>query len=725
MPIRTAVAQTPVVGHSRYAPPSGLLIDERASRIARGRDRGNLYVLVEVSGEEAGRDIIAMQLAATIHDVYYSLRGSITSGMQQAIAEANSLLFDENRNSLPGQQRTGGVSCIVLRNDDLFVAQAGPAAAYLAQEGKIARFPDVSPWLDDVPAEEMDAASLGTRRDVNVFLFHTQVGDGDTLLLLESEPARSVPKTAWGRILNSTPVETVMDMFLGTGQSSDQPAMALRLGIEGHKQAPIQQPAPAPSAVVNPPGPNPIVLWMEQLHLGERLQTAGRALVSTVVSLAAIFFTLVRRLVPGRPGPQPDLEEPKTIKSIASAVAAPRKKPRERSESFQKVLIAVAVAIPLIVAAIVLIIYFQRGQSQRSELNALWQEANALWEQAQITSDPASVRTLLNQADGLINELLKKHPDYPEAMDLHGRIQARQDELNQVRRINWIATLQTYPAGADLTRVVVEGAHIFVMDRNAGRVYHHQLDDYQQALTSDSRDTILLSKGDQIGNIFVGDLVDMVWMPVGNNHPKANLLILESGGSLIEYDPTTEERASLQIAGTENWQYPELVGSYYGRFYLLDPTANRIWRYIPTPDGYSNPPDSWLQAEVDLAGVVDMAIGNSIFLIYADGKLQKLTAGVPVAFDISDWDTPPDSPTALFTRPPEETQYVYVADRGHSRIVQANKDGRFERQFRLADPHTADGSDPLGGVSSLFVDEISGHAFFLSNQTLYLAILPD
>jgi hypothetical protein len=132
-----------------------------------------------------------------------------------------------------------------------------------------------------------------------------------------------------------------------------------------------------------------------------------------------------------------------------------------------------------------------------------------------------------------------------------------------------------------------------------------------------------------------------------------------------------------------------------------------------------------LQAEVDLAGTADMAIGNSIYLLFADGRLRKFTAGEPVAFDISDWDSPPNNPSALFTRPPEENQWVYVADRGNSRIVQTDKEGRFQRQFRLDDPQVESGNDPLGGVTSLFVDEISGHAFFLSNQNLYLAILPD
>jgi hypothetical protein len=179
------------------------------------------------------------------------------------------------------------------------------------------------------------------------------------------------------------------------------------------------------------------------------------------------------------------------------------------------------------------------------------------------------------------------------------------------------------------------------------------------------------------------------------------------------------------LAQPADLQFPELVGSYYGRFYLLDSTANQIWRFSPTVDGYSTPPDVWLQTEVDLAGVEDMAIGDSIYLLYADGKIRKLSAGEPDAFDISGWDNPPRSPSALFTRPPEDTKWLYVADRGNGRIVQANKEGQFMRQFRMLDTQAAENGDALASTTSLFVDEISGHAYILSGQSLYLLILPD
>jgi hypothetical protein len=739
MRVRTEIAQVSIEGGSRYGRPRGTLVDERSSRLARGRDRGSLYVLVEVLGHTADRDIVADQLAEVIRDAYFGGRGSVTAGLQNAILQANSLLFDHNRNALPGEKQTAGISCLVLRTSphrsadaegDMFIAQAGPAAVFLLHEGEVTRFPEISPWLDGLPLEDSDAAALGERRDTNVALYHAQIRIHDTILLVESDLASNVPPQQWLDILNRASAEAIAETLLEASKGHGRSALVLRLHGEG-AELPTPQPTEPTSAGATPQPAigEKITSWLDQLRLGERLRVAGNALVVALSSLWGAMLTVLRRMTPGPPGPQQT--RGRQTPAVKESKRIPKKKRRERArtgvenERLQKLLIGVAIAIPLIVAAIVVVTYLQRDRVQDAELETLWLEANRRWEQALQPADEATTRTLLTEAQGYLDQLLEYEPEHAEAVNLRQSIEVRLDELNHVERLSWIGELKTYTANADLSRVVVEGMHIFVMDRQAGKVYHHRLDEFQQSLQPDSLDVVLLSKGDQIENVLVSDLVDMVWMPVGNNRQTANLVILESGGALLEYDPSTAELAALNVAAAETWQYPRLVGSYYGRFYVLDPTANKIWRYSPTLDGYSNPPDDWLESEVDLLGVVDMAIGDSIYLLYADGRISKLTGGRPDTFDAGDWDSQPQNPVAFFTRPPEDTQWVYVADRGNSRIVQCDKEGKFRRQFRLADTQATGGSDPLADVTSLFVDEIGGRAYLLSGQALYVIILPN
>jgi hypothetical protein len=104
--------------------------------------------------------------------------------------------------------------------------------------------------------------------------------------------------------------------------------------------------------------------------------------------------------------------------------------------------------------------------------------------------------------------------------------------------------------------------------------------------------------------------------------------------------------------------------------------------------------------------------------------MRKFTTGDPEPFDITDWDTPPSNPAAIFTRTPDETRWLYVADRGNERIVQSTKEGSMKQQYRLADNQATENGDALAGATSLFVDEIVGHAYLLSGQKLYLLVLP-
>jgi hypothetical protein len=472
-----------------------------------------------------------------------------------------------------------------------------------------------------------------------------------------------------------------------------------------------------------------VLATLAGLRLGERMQAVGQTLVAALVGLGTGLLALLRGFVPERTGRPPAQGGRTTVVKTSERKPRPRRKPRRaadaRGDSVQKLLIGVAIAIPIIVAIIVLVTWLQRGQAQQRELRALWEQANIHWQQAQVLGDDQAVRSNLSEAEQYLNQYLERRPDNAEAADLQKRIRARLDVINQVKRISWVGELNSYPSTANLSRVVVQGTHVFVMDRQNGQVYHHQLDEQlERTLDTGTLQTVLVSKGDHVGDVVVGDLVDMVWMPTGPDRLTASLVILESGGTLLDYDPATGQLVPLRVSGSETWQYPRLVGSHSGRFYLLDSTANKIWRYSPTPDGYTNPPDDWLQTAVDLAGVVDMAIGDSIHLLYADGALRKFSGGLPDTFDISDWDTPPSNPSAVFARPQEETRWVYVADRGNSRIVQVSKEGQFKQQFRLADAPTGENGDALAGATGLFVDEILGNAYLLSGQKLYLLILP-
>ncbi|MGD9147218.1 MAG: hypothetical protein PVI80_16745, partial [Anaerolineae bacterium] len=245
MGLKTTVARIAVAGGGLYDQPDNILVSERVSPFGKGRGRGNLYILVELSGPELGRDVVMRQLVQEMRRAYYGWRGSVTAGLRQAILLANDLLLEENRNSLPGEQRLGGTSCAVLRNEDLFIAQAGPAAIYLYCKGEVNRYPDPSPWLDGFPPEEMDASALGERHELNIDLFHSQMSDGDTLLMVDSQLAKEVGPQSRPEFLAQSPVNVVLENLYAAGGGRVGSSLVVRMGEEEVGTVQIEAPAPA------------------------------------------------------------------------------------------------------------------------------------------------------------------------------------------------------------------------------------------------------------------------------------------------------------------------------------------------------------------------------------------------------------------------------------------------------------------------------------------------
>ena len=271
----TVVKRFAVVDGRRYDRVAGSLATEPTSRFAKGRGRGNLYALIEMRGAPSSLDTLAERMAKIINESYYRQRRSVTAGLREAIREANSFLLHENENSMAGDQGSAGISCAVLRGEDLYIAQAGPAALYVGGKGQVKRFPEVSPWLDSSGSwSDTDATPVGKGPDLHVDLFHATVSRNDTLLFVSPGLARRLPPRAWGNILAAASVDAVIGELLAVGAGGDWSALAIRLGEdragEQVAQAPVAVAALAPE--VSPaPSPQPAPPKKDVLQIKRRM----------------------------------------------------------------------------------------------------------------------------------------------------------------------------------------------------------------------------------------------------------------------------------------------------------------------------------------------------------------------------------------------------------------------------------------------------------------------
>lgn len=387
-----------------------------------------------------------------------------------------------------------------------------------------------------------------------------------------------------------------------------------------------------------------------------------------------------------------------------------------------KLLRNIAIAIPFIVAIIVGISYIQKGRLRDAEYNDFLTTAQSKIEQAREVNASAALGLMAEAENALTQaEQVKPDEEHPEITTMREQIAAETDRVGHVQRLDAVQQLRQYTdAGTQTSGIVVEGVEIYILDKGNDRIYHHSLDNEGVSLLPDGETVLIAAKGQQVDNVQVGELLDMTWMPTGGNRQTSDLVVLNSTG-LLEYSTNWGLAASV-LASADALKMPVAVDSYFGNFYVLDPQANMLLRYLPTVDGYNAPPQSYFAANVavDLSNAVDLAIDGAVYVLYQDGRIAKFEGGQPAEFNVTGLDVPFNNPVAIFTKPDEDVQHIYVADAGNHRVVQLNKDGSFVRQFKPSAGEAAS----FANLQNIYVDEIGGKMYVLDSNNLYLVKLP-
>jgi len=175
----TVMGKFSLVAGTRQEQATNMAAVKPAYGILRKHKPESLHTILELTGDPSGRERIYHELIRIIGKEYFQAQGSVTAKLRQAIGAANSFLLRENLRALPHGHRAGGVTCVVLREGTVCIAQAGPTAAYVSYQGKLTSFPK-SP-VTELTAEE--ATPLGFKRGMPIHFYRSKVGVGDVILL--------------------------------------------------------------------------------------------------------------------------------------------------------------------------------------------------------------------------------------------------------------------------------------------------------------------------------------------------------------------------------------------------------------------------------------------------------------------------------------------------------------------------------------------------------------
>jgi len=388
------------------------------------------------------------------------------------------------------------------------------------------------------------------------------------------------------------------------------------------------------------------------------------------------------------------------------------------------VLMAVAVGIPLVLAVTVILAYRIFGTDAR--FNGFIKQAEQATGSARAIGGGSEMsrfhwETALENA----NAAIELEPDDQVAVALQSQSQAALDSLDGIVRLQPIPLIDYGPSGDIPRRLVVHGQMIFVLDPAGGWVSRLTMNQAGDGLI-ESDGTLIIKKGQTIGEGTVGDMVDLVWVDLAGGRQTSGLLILEQDGALTSYDPTWEgEGGTIQLQRSFLGMPPEsprVIDTYDGRLYVLDTGLNQIRRYEPRGDTYPERPDHYfvIPPPRPLADVLDMAIDGYIYLLHADGVIVKFLRGDPDPFDVRGLPRDLSQAVALAVDADSGSGVIYVSDRGSApgsgRVVELGPDGEFRAQFY--------GGAAFDGLEAIAVDEAVRRIYVVSGGRLYVASLP-
>lgn len=762
----------------------GAFTAERLGPNARGR--GSLFVLVDVSGETEGRAEIERELVEQVRDAYAAGRGSVSFGLTEALRAANRYLHDVNRNVAREERRMAGVTAVSIRGTDVYIAQAGPALAYIYSGELLSQFPARSPWLEeDSPSFGPDSDAsvpLGVQLEFTGDLAHATLEEGNRLVLAMRSLAQLVSPEELQDALADKTLEELAAYFESVASDTDMAAMLVEI------KPPVQSPTPARTEskpTITPPtrepisvpapiaGPTPRSIYRPPapMQAAEEPTPRGRAAEETPeqklerlreerrrrrgeqpgVKLPGVRFPSLAPLRNGLAGlinrwsalnknvnksPTVQRATKQTNRALNTAFGAlgnllrqavffvlPGVPERERvvpkRVSSEPIWMKIVVLIlPLIFVGLALGMFTQQAQAQERKFEGLVAQAKQLVTESDGASDRTLKRSKLTDAQAVLRDAQKIHAEDNRISTVYYQVQDKLNELDGVSVLYSLTTLVNYSdSKAKPSHILAHENDIFVFDRGTQHIYRYVLNDAGTGIRPFANDGSILNSGDKPvpDQRAVGELVDIAWADPGGNLQTGILVTVDGAGLVATFDPAENKWRATQVEARV-WSPPNLIGTFSGNLYAVAPQKNQILRFVPTLAGYTQVPTNYFSANVDLTRVVNMAIDADVWLVRNDGSLTRYRTGSPAAFNMS--DNAPANIVAVFTS--LTTNSVYVADGANQRLVQFDKNGRFQRQIKPATQQ----AKAFNGLVSLYVDELKSKIYLLNGTGAYMANLP-
>lgn len=200
----TRTSQFGLVSGIRQSTSELITVAEPENPFGPEARKGRLYIVAEIQNDLAKSRDSCQHAATMVRKAFYDDPSlSITASLRAAARSANKALHQKNFH-LDVQQRTYiGLTCAVIKGNDLFVAQIAPAQMYILAEGKLRALPAPAAWnpahLSAAPF--LSPQSLGKSLFIEPELYRSTLHPCDTLALCSSNIATLLRPEEIERIL--------------------------------------------------------------------------------------------------------------------------------------------------------------------------------------------------------------------------------------------------------------------------------------------------------------------------------------------------------------------------------------------------------------------------------------------------------------------------------------------------------------------------------------------
>ncbi len=304
-------------------------------------------------------------------------------------------------------------------------------------------------------------------------------------------------------------------------------------------------------------------------------------------------------------------------RSIAGTLPSPVQPSLELSTG---TMVFIAVAVPLIVVAVAMVVYYKKGQTELYQ--SAFAQAQATANETQIQTDPLVIH---NTWERTLTQLstAEAYQQTDATRALRAQAQSSLDSIDGIVRLNFQnAIVGGLAQNISVIRMVATANDLYMLDAGQGRVLRATLTGRGYEVDP----SFICGPGDT-GSLTISKLVSIAALPI-NNPLKASIMGMDQNGNLLYCLPSGPAIATQLAPPDNNWG--KIAGFIFDSdtLYVLDPPNNAIEVYTSSNGSFNERPHLYFDNSVpNLKDVIDLAInGQDIYMLHADGHMSMCTS---------------------------------------------------------------------------------------------------